>query len=434
MDLVRVSRIIERDIFSALVGALLAVVVVRLLLLFVSFNPWVLAALLLIGAWSGVFLSHYSQRSDDALFDTLRSRTPLIRALCLKVMLWLLGTAAVIGVLTVLTASYEILGRVSGTVLATAIAAGILWPLSLMVDRPKTVPAGLLGMAAVIVVYCLVIPLIWDLDSYDEEMFFLSLVIGLTTPLGMAAMLMISFPRTQMAGRLGIIVYLLVIASFCVAIWHPGGWRPRSDWWETGWWLIAYGSLAVICIMNFSATWWRDWRWIGVITSVIGWSLIMIFIWESQGVGDPPLKTITLFTSIAVFVAHTNLMLLLPIGPRQSWLRIGTMIALATTAVFLNLELFLAPDRGISLLGRIAGAGGVVASCGTLALMVVARLHRPVGSTSLNGVATGEFAEIMLFCPCCGKKQTIALGQAECTKCGLVIQTSVHQNKDHSHR
>ena len=29
-----------------------------------------------------------------------------------------------------------------------------------------------------------------------------------------------------MAGRLGIIVYLLVLASFCIAIWHPGGWRP----------------------------------------------------------------------------------------------------------------------------------------------------------------------------------------------------------------
>lgn len=428
MDLVRVSRIIERDIFWALVGALLAVVIVRFMLLFFTFNPWVLAALLLIGAWSGVFLAHFNQRSDDAFIQTLRSKTPLIRALSLKVMLWLLGTAAVIGVLTVLTASYEILGRVSGTVLATAIAAGILWPLSLMVDRQRTVLAGLLGMAAVIVVYCLVIPLIWELDTYGEEMFFLSFVIGMTTPLGMAAMLLISFPKTKMAGRLGIIVYLLVIASFCIAIWHPGGWRPQSDWWETGWWLIAYGTLAVVCLMNFSSAWWRDWRWIGVLTSAIAWSLVMIFVWESQGNGSPPLKTITLFTSIAVFVAHTNLMRQLPLGPRQLWLRIGTMVALAITAVFLNLELFLAPDRGISLLGRIAGAGGVVASCGTLALLVVARLQRQ-SPTTLDGVPVSELKEIMLFCPGCGKKQTVALGQAECATCGLVIQTSVHQKK-----
>ena len=105
------------------------------------------------------------------------------------------------------------------------------------------------------------------------------------------------------------------------------------------------------------------------------------------------------------------------------------MVALAITAVFLNLELILAPDRGISLLGRIAGAGGVVASCGTLALLVVARLHTQSPPTGLAGVPSSELKEIMVFCPSCGKKQTIALGQAECAKCGLVIQTTVHQKK-----
>jgi hypothetical protein len=130
MDLVRISRMLERDVFWALVGTLLAVVLVRFLLLFASLDLWILVALLLIGGWSGVFLSHYSQRSDDALFDSLRAQTPKLRSLCLKIMLWLLGTAAVIGVLTVLTASYEVLGRLSGTVFATALAAGMLWPLS----------------------------------------------------------------------------------------------------------------------------------------------------------------------------------------------------------------------------------------------------------------------------------------------------------------
>jgi hypothetical protein len=427
MDLVRVSRLIERHFFWALVGALLAVVVVRFALLVMTVNPWIMAALLSIGAWTGIFLSHYSRRSDDALFDSLRSRTPFLRALSLKAMLWLLGTAAVLGVLTVLTASYEILGRVGGTVLATAIVAGFLWPLSLMVDRAKIMAAGLLGMASVIVVYCLIIPLIWDLDSYGEEMFFLSLAIGLTTPLGMAAMLMVAFPKTQLAGRLGIVVYLLVVGSFCVAIWHPGGWRPQSDWWETGWWLVAYGSLSVVCLMNLGSNWWRDWRWIGVLASATAFSLILIFVWESLGQATPPQKTIALLTSIGIFVAHSNLMLQLPLGSGQVWLRIGTMVALGTTAIFLNLELNLAPERGVSFLGRIAGAGGIVASCGTLALMIVARLHSRGRPSSLEGVMAGELTEITLFCPGCGKKQTSAVGKSECTKCGLVIQTSVQQ-------
>ncbi|MFT5304082.1 MAG: hypothetical protein ACI814_004906, partial [Mariniblastus sp.] len=81
----------------------------------------------------------------------------------------------------------------------------------------------------------------------------------------------------------------------------------------------------------------------------------------------------------------------------------------------------------VSFLGRIAGAGGIVASCGTLALIIVARLHSRGRPSSLEGVMAGELTEITLFCPGCGKKQTSAVGKSECTKCGLVIQTSVQQ-------
>ena len=426
MDPVRVSRIIERDIFWALVGALLGVVVVRCLLLFVVVNPWILATLLLIGSWTGIFVSRYSQRSDDALFDSLRSRTPLLRSLCLKAMLWLLGTAAVIGVLTVLTASYDILGRMGGTMLVTAIAAGILWPLSLLVDRSKTVAAGLLGMASVIVVYSLIVPLIWDLDSGDEEMLSLSLVIGLMAPLGMVAMLMVPVKKTQWAGRLGIVVYLLVVVSFSIAIWHPGGWQTRSDWWETGWWLIVHGEMAVICLVNLTPTWWRDWRWIGVLASLVAFLFMMISVWETQTVSSMP-KSMTFFTSIGVVVAHANLMLLLPIGSGMTWLRVTTMVSLATAAVFLNLELNFAPERGISFLGRIAGAGGVVAACGTLALLVVARLNRQVQPSTPEGMMTGVSSQITLFCPECGKQQALQMGQSECLGCGLIIRISVQR-------
>ena len=84
----------------------------------------------------------------------------------MKVMLWMLVLAGVIGVATVLTASYDTLGRVAGTVIATAIVAGVLWPLSVLADREKSQPAGLLGMVAALVVYLLVIPLIWELDHH----------------------------------------------------------------------------------------------------------------------------------------------------------------------------------------------------------------------------------------------------------------------------
>ena len=207
MNVSRISRIIERDFFGALLGMLLVVVLARFVLLIMEVSSWVLLAMLAIAAWSGAFLAHYSARSGDVMLDSLRSWTPQLRDICLKAMLWLLGTAAVIGVLTVLTASYDILGRVAGTIITTALAAGFLWPLSIMIDRAKSQAAGLLGAASVIVVYVLVIPLIWELDREEEELAVTSLVIGLAAPAGMCCLRMIHLPNSQLAGRVGVGLY-----------------------------------------------------------------------------------------------------------------------------------------------------------------------------------------------------------------------------------
>ena len=144
--------------------------------------------------------------------------------------------------------------------------------------------------------------------------------------------------------------------------------------------------------------------------------------------GPQPLyeKPITLLTSIGVVVAHTSLTLFVPLGPGQLWVRVGSSVAVVTTAVFLNLELLVSPASGISMLGRIAGAGGVVASCGTLALMVLARLNRRRHGDTVGG----EVTEVTLFCPQCGKKQTLALGGAECSRCGLTIQVTATRRSD----
>lgn len=94
-------------------------------------------------------------------------------------------------------------------------------------------------------------------------------------------------------------------------------------------------------------------------------------------------------------VAYVAVSLLIPLKTPQQWLRKVTIGAVVVAVVFLNLEIFLAPDRDISLLGRVAGAAGVVASCGSLALLIVLRLNQ-------RGVVvepTEEITSILLYCP-----------------------------------
>jgi hypothetical protein len=416
------GRRVERDLFGALLGMLASTLVARVLLLAYEVPAIILIALLLIGAASGAFATHYGSRSAETVVVSFQTWNTRLRRVSLRVMLWMLALAAVIGVLTVLTASYDTLGRVGGTVIATAVAAGILWPLSMLADRKNNQAAGLLGMTSVLVVYFLVIPLIWDLDRQDEEMLISSLVIGLTVPFGMFFLSLVNLPATWIAARVGVGVYVAVLVTFLVATWHPGSWSRAEHWWATGWWCAAYGSLsfASLCGMRKFAV---DWRWLGVAAAFLSWVLLMISTWSQS---EPAEKLIIVISSLAVAVAHASLATLVPLKPAQTWLRLGTIAAVAAGAVFLDLEVIFEPGYGISVLGRMAGAAAILASCGSLALIIFARLNRTVDHVAPGGTLA-EITHISMICPRCQRRLTAQIGTAECGGCGLRITTTIEQ-------
>ena len=75
------------------------------------------------------------------------------------------------------------------------------------------------------------------------------------------------------------------------------------------------------------------------------------------------------------------------------------------------------------MLSRCVGAAGILAGCGTLALVVLARLNRRVDYDPVSLDAL----EMVVFCPRCAKKQSIQIGQAECTQCALRIHVRVEE-------
>ena len=416
------ARAIERDLFGALLGSLASTLIARFLLLAFELPVIILVGLLLLGAVAGAFAAHYGSRSSETVVVSFRTWNTRLRRVSLKVMLSMLVLAGVTGVATVLTASYDTLGRVAGTVIATAIVAGVLWPMSRLADGERSQPAGLLGMVASLVVYLLVLPLIWELDRQEEEMAITSLVIGLTVPFGMFFLSLTNVGATWIAARVGVGVFVTVLVLFLVATWHPGQWRVSENWWVTGWWCAAYGSLsfASLCgLRRFKI----DWRWLGVIAAFFAWVMILIAVWGESG---PAEKLIIVITSISVAFAHASLAGLVSLEPGQQWLRLGTIAAVAVAAAFLDLEVVFQPDRGISMLGRISGAAAIIASCGSLALIIFARLNR-VASYDLAGVELYEITRIVLFCPRCHARLTAALGSDQCGRCGLRITTAIQE-------
>jgi hypothetical protein len=122
--------------------------------------------------------------------------------------------------------------------------------------------------------------------------------------------------------------------------------------------------------------------------------------------------------SVAAVVAHANAMAWCPLKPAQRWLLWGTIGASIATGGFVDLARISSPWQE-EMLGRLAGATAVIAGCGTLALLILARINQRVAPVA---VTLTDLREVMLTCPRCRARQTIAIGPGKCGACGLVIQ------------
>ncbi len=106
----------------------------------------------------------------------------------------------------------------------------------------------------------------------------------------------------------------------------------------------------------------------------------------------------------------------------------GTVVAGILTAGLV--DLMIASDRLLhlgryetSILWRGIGASGILAGCGTLALVVLAVLNRQIDYEP----GSKEMLSLFLACPRCGKKQNLAIGESSCVACDLRISTRIEE-------
>ncbi len=424
MSLAKQARAVERDIFGALIGTLTGALACRLVLLAVDLNVYLLVALLGIGGWSGGFIAHLTANRSDVAIESLRTWALQFRRVCLRIMLWLLGAAAVFGVLSVLTASYDVVGRIAGTAALTAFAAGLLWPFSILMDRDAHRNVGMFGAASVIAIYLLVTPSIWNLGQREEEAALAGLVVGLMMPFGLGVMMLINTRVARVAGLVGMALYVCVLTSFLIALWYPDRWYQNEEWWGTGFAFAGFGAIAIANLIGAATDDHRNWRWAGVLAAMMACGLCLWGVWSFELVDE---KVIVVITSVAIAIAHANLTMLVLLRAGQVWLRIATICVVAVTAFSLDVDLLFSLSRGrdISIFARIALASGILSSCGTLALVILACLNRAAGHRMVDGKLTS----ISLSCPRCGKRQTIPLDDATCSRCELRIQVHVEERE-----
>ena len=171
-----------------------------------------------------------------------------LRTILLRVMLWSLAIAAVTGVVTVLTQSGSLAWRVIGTAITTAVAAGLMLPVSTMVDRQDSRPAGLLGMGALVIEFVLALFLIWEIPrvlwgAYVEEQLGLTMIaLGVAAAVAVGLARALARPFAAIAARAGLFLAAIVFPTFLTAVWTPfTGIEYDEKWWETTGALAACG-------------------------------------------------------------------------------------------------------------------------------------------------------------------------------------------------
>ncbi len=423
MSLATRARAAERDIFGALLGTLAGVLVCRLVLLLGDVNVFLLLLLLAVGAWSGGFIAHMGWSESQQAVVSVQAWAQHFRRICLRVMLWLLGAAAVFGVLSVLTASYDVVGRIAGTAAITALVAGLLWPFSILMDRDTYRGIGLFGALSVIASYVLILPTIWDVGHRGEESAIAGLIVALMMPFGLVALKLMQTRVARVAGVVGIALYAAVLALFLIALWYPDRWYRNDDWWETGFTLAAYGAISLASLIGAATGDRRYWRWAGVLAAIVAFAMCLWGIWIHT-THDPDILVVV--TSVGIAVGHANLTILVPLRGGQNWLRYVTICTVAITALCLDIDILfsLSDGPGISIIARLALAAGILASCGTLGLVLLTCLNRIMGHHRADA---GPADKINIVCPQCGKRQTIPLNDASCARCQLRIQVRIEQ-------
>jgi len=366
-------------------------------------------------------LSRNSARQGIGDPESLEPQPAVYRKVLLRIVFWALGLAACFGAVGVIFAGHDTLWRIVGTCAATAVGAFMMLVASRQLDQDTTWLPGIMAICLIVVEYLAILGSIWEIFGTAQEPAALTMLFLAATAvpaIGFSGIL-----RRQdgaLSARVGLVASSAVFILLMVGTW--GGWLkavPAERWDILGLSLAGFAVLVVLCLIG-AGTDRRHWRWLGVAAAGAAFSI------SAYAILLDIHKTSALFVcivSVAAVVAHANALAWCPLKPAQRWLLWGTIGAAIATGGFVDLGKITSPWQE-EMLGRLAGAMAIITGCGTLALLVLARINQRV----VPAVATlADLRKVDLTCPRCRSKQTIELGSGKCGACGLVIQVRVEE-------
>jgi len=340
-----------------------------------------------------------------------------VRKLLLRIVFASLALAAGFGAAGVIFAGHDTLWRIVWTCAATAIGALLVLVSSSLLEREETWSPGALSLVLFVGEYLLNLGLIWEVFGRAQDQ--AGLTVHFLALTGFPALVFVGTlrrPLTLVAARTGLAACAASLLLLMIGTWGRG-WGIRdfqhNHWFEVTGSLAPFAFLAVLALIGAGLD-RRHWRWAGVAAAAAAFSMatyaILLDIRQASSL-------FVCLASVAVVVAHANAMVRVPLASNQRWLLWATLGAAFTAAGFVDVGSITRPWHE-EMLGRLAGAAAIVAGCGTLAVLVLARVNRRV---QLPEFSWADVRAVTLVCPRCHRKQAIAVEGGSCAVCGLGI-------------
>lgn len=355
-----------------------------------------------------------------------------LRRLLLRGMLGSLAAAALAGVVAVFVGDADVMGRVVGTAIVTAAACGLLMPIAALTDRPPTRVAGLVGITAVVVEFLLALLLIWEIPRrllglrWEGEIAATMLLGAAASALAVGLLRLRGLAPQRIAGDIGLGVVVAAFTASMIGVWMPLPNRVAENWFETAWAVFACGALLATALAGYAPGRIRPWPAVGALSAIGALLLWLTGIWT--GIRSPA-GTVAFagLLCCAGVVALASLLRHCPLPATQRWLPRATVAAAALEAGLIELlvvrDQFWGVTPGFDIPGRLTAACGIATACGTLATLVLSRIGR---RTTFEPTAS-DLASLTVVCPRCGKRQTLAVGNAQCRRCGLRIAIRIEE-------
>lgn len=343
-----------------------------------------------------------------------------------KVMLWSLGGAAVLGVFAVLTANFDVVGRITGTAILTSIVAAFLWQAAMRLEQSAA--AMNLAQAGAILFYFFAICGIWEVGS-DGKMWGTALVcLGTLTVAssGWAVRQQVNYRYTGLIAAIAALV-----SGIC---WLTDIWSSQFDAKiaMTGFAIAGWSAAAAVCLVGLGTDPARHWRWIGVAATIGGWLFSEFVILQNitqEWVG----RWLFVIGSIAFVVIHAVLCFASRLAPKKLTIRLVAIVSTVITAMLADV-IVLQEAQGDHFILRLMIAAAIVASTSTIATAFLIQRNwrqsrkEQTGVDGVLGLGTGspaKFQTLRVECPECRQLSAIPVGNSACPHCGLRFRIEV---------